>query len=368
MDHQLATVKTPLNIPAWRARLRHHQDADFVHYTIRDLEHGFHIDMEESARLSLVKRNMLSAKKNPRVVEDYLEKETEAGNILGPFPEVSAPKTHINRFGVILKKYQPGKWRLITDLSFPEGGSINDGINPSLCSMAYIMVDQVAARAISLGKGSLLAKIDLKSAYRLIPICPRDPLHLGMQWNNAVYVDGMLPFGLRSAPKIFNALPDGLECCIFKEGVQHIFHYLNDFIILGPAECGESLHALKQICSELSIPLAEEKQDGPTSVITFLGISIDTDRRKLHLPVDKLQRLMEEIHQWLQRRSCTRRELESLIGVMQHACKVIIPGRSFIRRAITHLSMAKKKYHHIRLNKLTWHGGKSSPHIGMEHH
>ena len=55
----------------------------------------------------------------------------------------------------------------------------------------------------------------------------------------------------------------------------------------------------------------------------------------------------------------------------QHACKVIIPGRSFLRRAITHLSVAKKKHHHIRLNnefKLTWHGGKSSPHIGMEHH
>ena len=293
---------------------------------------------------------MLSAKKNPRVVEDYLEKETEAGNILGPFPAVSAPKTHINRFGVIPKKYQPGKWGLITDLSFPEGGSVNDGINPSLCSMAYITVDQVAARAMSLGKGSLLAKIDIKSAYRLIPICPRDRQRLGMQWNNAVYVDGMLPFGLRSTPKIFNALVDGLEWCIFKEGVQHIFHYLDDFIVLGPAEsseCGESLHALKQICSEL---LAEEKQDGPTSVITFLGIIIDTDRRELRLPVDKLQRLMEEIHQWLQRRSCTRRELESLIGVMQHACKVIIPGRSFLRRAITHLSVAKKKYHHIRLN------------------
>ena len=203
--------------------------------------------------------------------------------------------------------------------------------------MAYITVDQVAARAISLGKGSLLAKIDIKSAYRLIPICPRDRLRLGMQWNN---------------------LAEGLEWCIFKEGMQHIFHYLDDFIVLGPAEsseCGESLHALKQISSELSIPLAEEKQDGTTSVITFLGIIIDTDRRELRLPVNKLQRLMEEIHQWLQWRSCTRRELESLIRVMQHACKVIIPGRLFLRRAITHLSVAKKKYHHIRF-ATHWNG------------
>ncbi len=142
--------------------------------------------------------------------------------------------------------------------------------------MVYTTVDQVAARAMSLGRGTLLAKINIKSAYyRLVPICPRDRLYLGMQWKSAVYVDGMLPFGLRSAPKIFNTLADGLEWCVRAEGVQHVFHYLDDFIVLGAAEspeCSESLCSLKQTCRGLGVPLAEEKQDGPTSVITFLGI------------------------------------------------------------------------------------------------
>ncbi len=309
--------------------------------------------MAESTRLKPVKKNMMSAEKNHQVIDDYLEKELEAGNILGPFPRASAPEAHINRFGVIPKKYQPGKWRLITDLSFPEGGSVNDGINPNHCSMVYTTVYQVAARAMSLGRGTLLAKIDIKSAYRLVPICPRDRLYLGMQWKSAVYVDGMLPFGLRSAPKIFNALADGLEWCVREEGVQHVFHYLDDFIVLGAAEspeCSESLCSLKQTCRDLGVPLAEEKQDGPTSVITFLGIIIDTDKRELRLPTIKLQRLMEEVKLWLRKRSCTRRELESLIGTMQHACKVITPGRSFLRRVISLLNVAKRRHHHIRLN------------------
>ena len=158
----------------------------------------------------------------------------EQGNILGPFTTSDAPRVHINRFGAIPKKHQPGRWRLITDLSFPVGTSVNDAIDPRPCSMAYVSVDQVAGQALTLGKGSLLAKIDVKSAYCLIPICPSDRMQLGMRWNNAIYVNGKLPFGLRSAPKIFNVLADGLEWCVSKEGVPYIYHYLDDFIVLGP--------------------------------------------------------------------------------------------------------------------------------------
>ena len=89
--------------------------------------------------------------------------------------------------------------------------SVNGAIDPSLCSLKYVAVDQVAKKAIQLGKASLIAKIDIKSTYRLIPVSPCDWHYLGMQWNGQIYVDGMLPFGLRSTPKIFNAVADALN-------------------------------------------------------------------------------------------------------------------------------------------------------------
>ena len=184
---------------------------------------------------------MPSARDSPQVIEEYLQKEREQGNILGPFAPYLIPAVHINRFGVIPKKHQPGKWCLITDLSFPEGKSVNDAIDPNLCSFKYITVDQVAKKAVALGKGSLMAKIDIKSAYRLIPVAPKDRLYLGMKWEGKVYIDGMLPFGLRSAPKIFSAVADALEWCVAREGVDIIYHYLDDFTVLGPSsseECG----------------------------------------------------------------------------------------------------------------------------------
>ena len=119
------------------------------------------------------------------------------------------------------------------------------------------------------------------------------------------------------------------------------------------------MHILITICKELGIPLASEKQDGPTAVITLIGIIIDTIRGELRLPEDKLQRLLQTVKEWEQCKMCTCRELESLIGVLQHAARVIKPGRSFLGRVISLPSVAKQCHHHIQLNAefrsdMTW--------------
>ena len=116
---------------------------------------------------------------------------------------------------------------------------------------------------MQLGKGSLLAKIDIKSAYRLIPVHPKDRQYLGMLWNGNLYIDAMLPFGLRSVPKIFTALADALEWCIAQKGVEHIFHYLDDFLVMGPPRsslCQEYLSILETLCAHLGVPLTPEEK------------------------------------------------------------------------------------------------------------
>ena len=354
MDPQISILdESPLNAKAWEKRLSHHPDRDFADYIVNGIQKGFRLGINPEATYSSASRNMQSAILHQGVVDEYLKKEVEQGNILGPFPKETAPNVHINRFGVIPKKHQVGKWRLITDLSFPEGSSINDGIDTTACSLSYVTVQEVAHRAVSMGKGSLLAKIDIKSAYRLIPVSPLDRTWLGMCWKEQIYVDSKLPFDLRSAPKIFNALADALEWCMVEAGVQTVYHYLDDFIVVGPPSseiCAEHLQILHKVCNDLGVPLAQEKQEGPDTTITFLGITIDTINQELRLPEEKLKRLLETLSQWEQRKSCTRKELESLIGSLQHACTVIQPGRSFMRSAIPLLKVAKCQHHHIRLS------------------
>jgi hypothetical protein len=84
--------------------------------------------------------------------------------------------------------------------------------------------------------------------------------------------------------------------------------------------------------------------------MTLLGIIIDTLKGELRLPGDKLQRLIQATSEWASRSSCTRKELESLVGTLSYAAKVIRPGRSFLSRAIGLLSTARQGHHHIRLN------------------
>ena len=79
----------------------------------------------------------------------------------------------------------------------------------------YISVDDIASRVFTLGRGALVAKFDLKAAYRHIPVHPDDRGSLGMQWKGQLYVDVALPFGLRSAPTIFITVAEALTFVIW---------------------------------------------------------------------------------------------------------------------------------------------------------
>ena len=141
------------------------------------------------------------------------------------------------------------------------------------------------------GPATLLAKLDLESAYRNVPVHPADRWLLGMKWKEEIYVDSALPFGLRSAPKIFNAVADGLMWILGSRGVKRGIHYLDDFLFFGQPEssgCADSLQIALDTCQVLGVPVATHKVVGPTTVLTFLGICLDTVKMEIRLPDDKL--------------------------------------------------------------------------------
>ena len=106
-----------------------------------------------------------------------------------------------------------------------------------------------------------MAKIDIKSTFRLLPVHMADR-HLQMKWDNFIFIDTCLPFGLRSAPKLFNISADLWRWIALRQGVSHIMHYLDDFLLLGSPgsnECRTNLNTIIQYCETLGIPLALER-------------------------------------------------------------------------------------------------------------
>lgn len=100
--------------------------------------------------------NKPSAFQNPKVIDDYLAHEVSRRRVAGPFPSMPIPNMQTSSFGVIPKKGQPGKWRLIVDLSSPGGYSVNDGISADEFSMHYIKLDQSIRMVAKHGPNSSL--------------------------------------------------------------------------------------------------------------------------------------------------------------------------------------------------------------------
>ena len=335
--------------------LRRHPNPGHVAFLLDGLRNGFKLGFNQNQTLKSAKRNKPSAYEHPSVIDEYLANEVTLGRVAGPFHTPPFPFLHISSFGVIPKKGQPNKWRLIVDLSSPGGASVNDGIDPNEFTLHYITVDQVIRMVSRFGKGALMAKFDVESAYRNIAVHPADRYLLGMKWRGQYYVDLALPFGLRSAPYIFNAVAEAVEWILLNAyNVSDLLHYLDDFITAGPSDspqCAVNLGTALAVCKKLGLPLHPGKCVGPSPLLTVLGIELDSLAQVARLPSDKLCALKELLRSWLPRKWCNRHELESLIGHLHHAAKVVWPGRTFLRRMIDLLCCFRKKDHPIRLNR-----------------
>lgn len=299
-------------------------------------------------------RNLVSSFQHSEVVYTKLHKEVQLGRIAGPFSHPPFPNLQCSPVGVVPKKEQ-GSFRLIHHLSYPEGSSINDHIPDHLCHVTYASVDDAIAMIKTLGKHCLLAKTDIDSAFRIIPIHPEDYDLLGIQFQNKFFFDKCLPMGCSSSCAIFESFSTSLQWIAqTKFQIPFILHVLDDFLFLGPGStqtCLSSLLSFQNICNELGIPIKHEKTEGPSTVLCFLGIELDTDMFQARLPPDKIDKILLQLHAYKNRKKITLKELQSLIGLLNFACTVVVPGRAFLRRLIDLTTGVKKSRHKIRLNK-----------------
>ena len=136
------------------------------------------------------------------------------------------------------------------------------------------------------------------------------------------------------------------------DGVNGL-HYLDDFLLFGSpnsSQCERALQAALACCRNLGVPVAPRKTKGPSTTLAFFGIELDTMSLTVCLPPPKLERLLREIQRWEGLKSCYKRELLSIIGQLQHACCVIKPGRSFLRRMIELSKGVRELHYRVRLN------------------
>ena len=184
-----------------------------------------------------------------------------------------------------------------------------------------------------------------------------------MLWEGSLFIDTALPFGLRSAPKIFTALADAAEWVVHQRGVEFVIHYLDDFLIVTSADTNQGEHALRILLERferLGLAVAWDKLEDPSMCLTFLGFELDTKSMETRFPNHKLEEVRQKVQLWMGRKSATRKELESVVGKLAHASRVVKPRKTFLRHLFELLSVARKAHHHVwlgavaRSNLLWW--------------
>ncbi|XP_066911437.1 uncharacterized protein [Clytia hemisphaerica] len=239
------------------------------------------------------------------------------------------------------------------DLSYPDGSSINDYIDKNEYSLKYVTVDRAIEFIQDLGKGCFLSKVDIEGAFRIVPVSPDNFRYLGVFWKGKYYYDTRLTMGGRSSPGIFDKLSEALEwVAVNNYGLDHTCHLLDDFLVVeAPRKKGQALVKLLQLFQKVNIPIANHKVEGPSQKLEFLGITLDSQELVASLSLEKVRKLEADILEFLKRTKCTKRELLSLIGSLSFACKVVVPGRTFLHRLITLSCTVSKLSHKIYVNE-----------------
>ena len=256
---------SPVRLTPLLSLLMHYPRRTDAAYLASGFSEGFRIPYT-GKREATECHNLKSARALPEVLASKIFKECEAGRVAGPFSAPPLPNLRVSPLGVVPKK-TPGQFRLIHHLSYPRGSSVNDYISPELCSVKYSSLDDAITNVRECGHGALMAKCDIQSAFRLLPVYPSDYCLLGFKFEGSWYVDKAMPMGCSIACAAFEKFSTFLEWAAkMRSGSRHITHYLDDFLFTGPSgssACADLLATFQGLAAELGVPLAGGKNCWP---------------------------------------------------------------------------------------------------------
>lgn len=293
---RLQKGKTPVNLPAMVPYLDRYPRREAARFLADGFAHGFRIPCSGPVTPSPRHQNLKSTRQFPQVVSAKLAKEVELGRMAGPFEHPPVSSLHVSPLGVAPKK----------------------GNTLFAC---YQCTRTVSICWVVVGRGSFI-------------------------------LTGVFRWGSISCA-YFEVFSTFVEWVVREETqLGSVLH--DDFLCIGPPDfsvCSVMLHTLESIATRFGIPLAPGKTEGPSTVIQFLGIIIDTRLMECRLPSDKLEDLRRGVAEALAAKKVRLRQLQSLLGKLNFACRIRPMGRIFSRRLCAATAGVLMLHHFIRLSR-----------------
>ena len=191
-----------------------------------------------------------------------------------------------------------GGIRPITDCSRPTGISVNNYCCSLFKEFSYKSVDNVVE---ILKWGMYMSVVDIKSAYRAVPIRQEHRKYMGFEWEldgvKKLLVDNRLCFGLRLGPQYFQHISNFIHDILLNVYKIETVNYLDDFITISRSyeSCLRAQSCMLKVLRDLGFYVAYDKVSPPSTCTTFLGIEIDSICMELRLPENKIQKLNDHL-------------------------------------------------------------------------
>ena len=328
-----------LNIPAWRDRSHLFPDTSLVEM----LEFGFPIGYTASHPPAPHTGNHPSANQHPADIDAYLDKELRHSAIIGPADRLPFQWPRTNPMMTRPKKDSSSR-RVIVDLSMPQDASVNSGIPRNSLDGAPFKLRlpnpaTLAAKILEYGPGCLLYKVDLSRAYRQLRTDPLDWPFLMLQWDDQHYLDISIPFGLRHGASACQRTTEAVSAIAKEEAGADTAPYIDDTIGAAlPQDAWPHYHHLLDLMSQLGLDAAQDKCEGPTTRITWIGVLFDTIRLTMAIDPAKVEEARLFCLDLMSASSIPVKKFQKFLGKLFHATKCTTGARTFFNRLLDALA------------------------------
>ena len=323
-------------------------------------------------------RNHPSAREHPDQVEKYIAKEQSRGVLVGPLPQTLPFPVYCSPLGSVEKPGSSTVRRIIVDSSHPRGKGLNSFI-PKHFYRGYVVrtklpnidaIVQMVRRAKANHPNAKLLgfKVDLDAYYRYLNTNPGDSPFQCVVWKDDLYLDLSWSFGLSSAVQAAQRQSEALSwfyrtqvppspceenkgrnCnCLQKCqcGDNEMCAYIDDFLSIVPEENSEYLwdYFTRNVVEKSGLQLSKTLGHlcPPSDVFTGLGIVFDLVKNEARIPEEKLEKIEMLVQRWSHFRLANRKQLQELLGYLNHVSQCVRVGRLMVSRMLADLRAAYK--------------------------
>ena len=349
-NFNLEDIVTPVNVDVYEEMLNGARyDRRKTEYLVQGFRNGFSLEYRGPTNIQKKSKNLLLRVGDKFELWNKVMNEVKAERYAGPYEEIPFKNFIQSPIGLVPKD-KGKKTRLIFHLSYPKtGDSVNSGIPEEMCTVNYPDFKDAIEICIKAGKNCFCAKSDMSMAFRNVPMDKNSWKYLILKCEHPVtgktyyFVDKCMPFGASISCAIFQEFSDSVAFLVKYRTHEPLVNYLDDyfFVALKKLLCDLQVSVFLDICRDINFPVSLEKTVWGTTILTFLGLLIDTVNQLICIPCDKIDRALDMLEYFMNKRDSkvTVLEVQRLAGFLNFLCKAIVPGRDLSEDFIVYTAL-----------------------------